>query len=115
MFDSVYPVDCTCLETSTMNYIWCFIFASLVAAENGPVDQINDILGDPALDKATPQEWIHQLVKLIRGHSFPTAIASNISDQCIQDSLHYVHSYYNLEAWALKSTPSFVTLLFVTQ
>ena len=98
-----------------MNYIWCFIFASLLAAENGPFDQINDILGDPALDKTTPQEWIHQLVKLIRGHSFPTAIASNISDQCIQDSLHYVHSYYNLEAWALKSTPSFVTFLFVTQ
>lgn len=47
---------------------------------------------------------IHDLVVALKSSSFPTAVASNVSKQCLEDSQNYVHSLYqNRSLWALQS------------
>ena len=50
--------------------------------------------------------FLHDLVVAIKSSSFPTAVAQNISQQCTDDSLLYVHSLYT-SLWALQSTSNF--------
>jgi len=54
-----------------------------------PLLPIHDILAE------TITSWHHAL--------YPTAVAENISRQCIDDSRLYVRSYERLDAWAVIS------------
>ena len=44
-----------------------------------------------------------ELFRLLKGTSFPTAVATNISQQCIDDSQKYVAALYHGKKWALES------------
>ena len=48
------------------------------------------------------QQWLHQLVERLISTSYPTAGASNISRQCQNDSIEYVHNLYQ-RTWAMQS------------
>lgn len=48
------------------------------------------------------QQLLHDLVVRLASSSYPTAVASNISQQCQIDSLHYVHNLYR-RSWAMQS------------
>lgn len=46
----------------------------------------------------------HGLFAALKSSSFPTAVATNISQQCNDDSQAYVHDLYlNQSLWALRS------------
>ena len=45
----------------------------------------------------------NDVIKIFVASYFPTAIAVNISQQCIDDSQTYVRSFLQLENWALQS------------
>lgn len=47
---------------------------------------------------------IHNVLAALKSSSFPTAVANNISQRCLEDSQYYVHSLYaNRSLWALQS------------
>lgn len=47
---------------------------------------------------------LHNVFAALKSSSFPTAVANNISQQCLEDSQLYVHSLYtNRSLWALQS------------
>lgn len=48
------------------------------------------------------QQWLHKLVERLISTSYPTAVASNISRQCQNDSIEYVHNLYQ-RTWAMQS------------
>lgn len=46
----------------------------------------------------------HNILAALKSSHFPTAVAKNISQQCIEDSQFYVHNLYvNRSLWALQS------------
>lgn len=48
--------------------------------------------------------WFHNLLVQLVSTSFPTAVASNISQQCQNDSIQYVHNLYRVNgSWARQS------------
>lgn len=50
---------------------------------------------------------LHNLLAALMSSSYPTAVAKNISQQCLLDSQEYVHSLYvNTSLWALQSKSS---------
>ncbi|XP_057365085.1 nose resistant to fluoxetine protein 6-like [Daphnia carinata] len=51
------------------------------------------------------QQWLHNLVVRLASSSYPTAVASNISQQCQVDSIHYVHNLYR-RSWAMQMKES---------
>lgn len=47
---------------------------------------------------------LHEVFVTLKSSSFPTAVATNISEKCLEDSQFYVHSLYvNRSLWALQS------------
>ncbi len=47
---------------------------------------------------------LHNVFAALKSSSFPTAVAKNISQQCLQDSQIYVHNLYaNQSLWSLQS------------
>ncbi len=48
------------------------------------------------------QTSLHNFVEKLISSSYPTAMASNISPQCKNDSIEYVHNLYR-RAWAMQS------------
>ena len=94
---------------------WLFIFSLILISSQAqfrPETQFSlkrptlphwDELKGNSVDTVAAIDVIHQLLKALKSSSFPTAVAKNISQQCIDDSVHYVHSYYNLSLWALES------------
>jgi hypothetical protein len=55
---------------------------------------------------------LHNVFTALKSSSFPTAVASNISQQCLQDSQLYVHSLYtNRSLWALQSKKTIIIFL----
>ena len=47
---------------------------------------------------------LHNLLAALKSTNFPTAVGTNVSQQCKEDSQLYVHSLYgNLSLWALQS------------
>lgn len=47
---------------------------------------------------------IHNVFAALKSSSFPTAVANNISQQCLEDSQYNVHNLYaNQIQWALQS------------
>lgn len=46
---------------------------------------------------------VAEVIKIFVASYFPTAIATNISQQCIDDSQTYVRGFLQLESWALQS------------
>lgn len=47
---------------------------------------------------------LHNVFAALKSSSFPTAVATNISEKCLKDSQLYVHSLYvNSSLWALQS------------
>jgi hypothetical protein len=77
------------------------------------------------LDQVLNQQWkdekaltdiigrfIHNLIVAIKSSSFPTAVAQNISQQCTDDSLFYVHSLYT-SLWALQSINNILIIFLV--
>lgn len=47
---------------------------------------------------------LRQIVYALKSSSFPTAVAHNISQQCLEDSQFYVRNLYaNQTLWALQS------------
>lgn len=49
-------------------------------------------------------QLLHNFFATLKSSSFPTAVARNISQQCIDDSQSYVHNlYFNRSLWALQS------------
>ncbi|XP_046461507.1 nose resistant to fluoxetine protein 6-like [Daphnia pulex] len=50
---------------------------------------------------------LHNVFAALKSSSFPTAVAKNISQQCLQDSQYYVHNLYaNQSLWALQMQES---------
>ncbi|XP_032794832.2 nose resistant to fluoxetine protein 6 [Daphnia magna] len=50
---------------------------------------------------------IHNVLAALKSSSFPTAVANNISQRCLEDSQYYVHSLYaNRSLWALQMQES---------
>ena len=69
-------------------------------------DKFRDILTKRIPDspsRATALELLHNVLTQLKASAFPTAISENVDPQCRNDSLNYVHSYYSLALWALKS------------
>ena len=59
---------------------------------------------------------LHNVLAALKSSSFPTAVAKNISQQCIDDSQTYVHHLFvNTSLWALQSKSDFVVSFFCTQ
>ena len=57
-------------------------------------------------NKEIPSETLHSLLKLLKSSSFPTAVANISNQQCVTDSLLYVHGIYNISSssrWARQS------------
>lgn len=51
-------------------------------------------------------ELVRDFFLAVKSSSFPTAVATNISQRCIDDSQFYVESLYrNRSLWALQSKP----------
>ena len=50
---------------------------------------------------------LQTLIRLLKGPSFPTAVAKNISQQCIDDSKQYLQHLTNFTPWARQSKKSF--------
>ena len=51
---------------------------------------------------------IHNIFASLKSSSFPTAVAHNISQQCLEDSQLYVHNLYrNQSLWSLESKSIF--------
>ena len=50
---------------------------------------------------------LQTLIRLLKGPSFPTAVAKNISQQCIDDSKEYLQHLTNFTPWARQSKKSF--------
>ena len=48
------------------------------------------------------QQLLHNLVEKLISSSYPTAVANNISQQCQNDSIEYVHNLYQ-RSWAMRS------------
>jgi hypothetical protein len=47
---------------------------------------------------------LRQVFTALKSSSFPTAVANNISQQCLEDSQFYVNSLYtNQSRWAIQS------------
>ena len=47
---------------------------------------------------------LHNVFAALKSYSFPTAVAQNISQQCLQDSQLFVHNLYtNQSLWSLQS------------
>jgi hypothetical protein len=47
---------------------------------------------------------LHNVFAALKSSSFPTAVAQNISQQCLQDSQLFVHNLYtNQSLWSLQS------------
>lgn len=47
---------------------------------------------------------LHNVLVALKSSAFPTAVAKNISQQCLEDSQKYVHSLYvNTSLWAIQS------------
>jgi hypothetical protein len=94
---------------------WLFIFSLILISSQAqfrpdtqfslkrPTLPIWDELKRNSVDTVAAIDVIHQLLKALKSSSFPTAVAQNISQECIDDSVLYVHSYYNLSLWALQS------------
>lgn len=56
-------------------------------------------------------ELLVDLLVRLKSSNFPTAVATNISQQCIDDSQSYVrHLYFNTTLWALQSEYSVTSL-----
>lgn len=55
---------------------------------------------------------LHTILAILKSSSFPTAVGNISNQQCVEDSLLYVHSLYNVTAgarWARQSTfPSII-------
>ena len=98
------------------NCLWAVLFLSVALLVNGSCNQqLNHTQSSILLDQILEQQWngeraltniiaryIHNLIVAIKSSSFPTAVAQNISQQCTNDSLLYVHSLYT-SLWALQS------------
>lgn len=55
-------------------------------------------------ERFNARDLLHNILVALKSSHFPTAVASNISQQCIEDSQYYVHSLYvNQSLWALQS------------
>ena len=53
---------------------------------------------------------LHNILAALKSSAFPTAVAKNISQKCLEDSQEYVHSLYrNTSLWALQS--KFISIL----
>jgi len=82
------------------------------------LDKFRDILTKRITDshsRATALELLHNVLTQLKASAFPTAISENVDPQCRNDSLNYVHSYYSLALWALKSKSNIFIWLIVTQ
>jgi hypothetical protein len=57
---------------------------------------------------------LHNIFAALKSSSFPTAVAKNISQQCLQDSQFYVHNLYaNQSLWSLQSKLKLKLLSFI--
>lgn len=55
---------------------------------------------------------IHNIFASLKSSSFPTAVAHNISQQCLEDSQLYVHNLYrNQSLWSLQSKSIFLNVI----
>lgn len=78
------------------------------------VDEVLEIFGYPILKELGNTEKIddfaillHDVFVALKSSSFPTAVATNISQKCLEDSQFYVHSLYtNRSLWALQMQES---------
>lgn len=53
---------------------------------------------------------LHDFVVKLFSTSFPTAVSSNVSEQCRMDSLSFVHGLYRFnDSWARQSNYTFMT------
>ena len=91
-----------------MKYLTWFLFTLALSRAQFHPEQLKglhfwDQLPDEPVHWRAVLQNIHDFLKLLKSSSFPTAVAKNISQQCTDDSVHYVHSYYNLSLWALQS------------
>lgn len=83
------------------------------------VDEVLEIFGYPILKELGNTEKIddfatslHDVFVALKSSSFPTAVATNISQKCLEDSQFYVHSLYtNRSLWALQSESKFQQII----
>ena len=76
--------------------------------EDGLQQRLEKVNQNRAPDEIIDINTILQtLIRLLKGPSFPTAVAKNISQQCIDDSKEYLHHLTNFTPWAGQSKKSF--------
>jgi hypothetical protein len=75
-------------------------FRTWLKLTSAEIDELQAEEGDSKLSLI--QQWLHDLVVNLVSTSYPTAVASNISQQCKNDSIEYVHNLYR-RAWAMQS------------
>lgn len=81
--------------------------------ENNPEwSMIGNIVLEESEYRGDIVQRLHNVLVSLKSSSFPTAVASNISQKCIDDSQTYVHSLYtSLSQWALQSKALLIFLL----
>ena len=97
------------------NCWWIVLLLSVFLVNGGFGQKLQHTQSSILFDQILGQQWkgekaltdmiarfIHNLIVAIKSSSFPTAVAQNISEQCTNDSLLYVHSLYT-SLWALQS------------
>ena len=76
--------------------------------EDGLKQRLEKINQNRAPDEIIDIHTVLQtLIRLLKGPSFPTAVAKNISQQCIDDSKDYLKHLYTFTPWARQSKNRF--------
>ncbi len=81
----------------------------IISADSGRVfekwgNAINEQLEQQPGESYDFMSLLRQVFTALKSSSFPTAVANNISQQCLDDSQFYVNSLYtNQSRWAIQS------------